>query len=141
MIKFSAFYADTPLMKSSYFILTLMISFLIAQDSLAREKTFLKRKYEGSPEQLIFYDLEKMSVSKKCVQSGKKCLMLLDDRFQNKKDIKESGYAGNPASLLCRSMSGNSLVLEDKKMNQYDFCEITEGIIVDSWDLVKRYKK
>ncbi len=112
-----------------------------SQPAMAGEKTLFKKSYEGRPEQLQFFDFEKMSVSKKCSQSGKKCLMLIDDRFKNKKEVKETGYAGNPASLLCQSMSGSSLILEDKKMNQYDYCEIANGIIIDSWDLVKRYKK
>lgn len=48
---------------------------------------------------------------------------------------------GNPASDYCKNLKGKNEILKDKNNNEWDFCELKNGIVIDSWALYKRFKE
>lgn len=101
-------------------------------------EVYLMRLNEGQKDVLI-QKLQDIDVNEICFKSSEKCLKRISEK--PKVEVKSTLTAGNPASLYCQSIGGKNLILEDKKRNEYDFCEFTEGYVVNSWHIYKKYKK
>jgi putative hemolysin len=38
-------------------------------------------------------------------------------------------------------LKGKNEIFKDKSNNEWDFCELKNGIVIDSWALYKRFKE
>lgn len=88
-------------------------------------------------------ELDGMLVNENCLKQKKDCLMFFIKNEKKQKKIvqKDHVQAGNPASIYCSSVHGASEIYTDIGNNQYDFCNFDEKYIIDSWSLLKRFKK
>lgn len=77
-------------------------------------------------------------VSKKCFKKkGCDALKILNSKkkFEIKKEFHKNGYIKSPFSLICSKFRGKNLILEDKKLNEYDFCMFSDKSMILSHDL------
>ncbi len=124
--------------------LTSILSFLIfssalfAADAPAPQELIYQRDKKIS-EKIQIKILNKMKVNVGCFVMAKQCT-----EFINKKAVPEknkTGLKGNPASLHCSAIGGESIILKDVKNNEYDYCRFQGMYMVDSWDLYESSKK
>jgi putative hemolysin len=106
--------------------------------SLEAKEILLMRLNEGQKE-IAVQKFEGMDVNDLCFKASKKCLEKINEK--PKIETKSESVAGNPASLFCEAKGGRSLILEDKKHNEYDYCELSDGFIINSWHMYKKNKK
>lgn len=106
--------------------------------SLEAKEILLMRLNEGQKE-IVVQKLEGLDVNDLCLKASKKCLEKINEK--PKIETKSDSVAGNPASLFCEAKGGRSLILEDKKRNEYDYCELSDGYVVNSWHMYKKFKK
>ncbi len=87
--------------------------------------------------------IDSMKVSSMCFKQADECRRLISKNFNNTTSVvaDKDAQFGNPASKFCRSGGGINVILEDQKLNEYDFCKISENFYVDSWALLKRFKQ
>lgn len=64
-----------------------------------------------------------------------------NEKMQKKKIKKDTHQAGNPASIYCQSVGGVSEIYTDQENNQHDYCNFQDKYIIDSWNLLKRFKR
>ncbi len=88
-------------------------------------------------------DLDGMSVNENCYAHKKDCFMFFinKEKAPKKQSKKDPQQVGNPASIYCNSIGGVSEIYTDKENNQHDYCNFNESYIIDSWNLLKRFKR
>ncbi|MBC7712910.1 MAG: DUF333 domain-containing protein [Rhizobacter sp.] len=115
-----------------------LISFsLIAADAPLKELTYQARK--NSSENISIKVLNKLRVNDNCFARKNECLTFINKKIEKTK--KEGPFKGNPASSYCISADGDSIILKDKKNNEYDYCRFDGNFLIDSWDLYESSKK
>lgn len=110
--------------------------------AFAKEFTrFVGPKAELSKINIV--ELDGMWVNEFCYKHKKDCLMFFINKEKApKKELKKDPLqAGNPASLYCNSIGGVSEIYTDAENNQHDYCNFNDKYIIDSWNLIKRFKR
>lgn len=97
-------------------------------------------KHDDSKINLV--DLDGMVVNEKCKNDSLKCFKtLMALKKSPQKFIQNNDQKGSPASDYCKSLNGKNEILKDKNNNDWEFCELKSGIMIDSWALYKRFKE
>ncbi len=97
-------------------------------------------KHDESKINLV--DLDGMLVNEKCKTDSINCFKtLMTLKKMPTKFSQQAEQKGNPASDYCKMLKGKNEIFKDKSNNEWDFCELKNGIVIDSWALYKRFKE
>lgn len=80
---------------------------------------------------------DKVKINSLCSKLDKKCKALIATKIKLTKTKHQDG--SHPASIGCERKGGESIILQDEKRNDYDYCLFKDGSMIDSWDLEKSY--
>lgn len=118
------------------FLLTLAISF----NSYSKE--FTRYLDDKNPRVKIeIKEHDGLWVNDQCINNFGKCLsFFINKNKAKKKAVKDPNLAGHPASSHCSAVGGTNEIFIDEQNNQHDYCIFKEGYIIDSWNLMKRFK-
>ncbi len=118
-------------------IITICLTFassLSALELLVRTDSKTVKKIDVS-------ELQGVHVNSECLREKNHCLKILSQEKKVLPKKRTDQTIGNPASDFCHSAVGSSIILEDKKHSEYDYCLLEDKYFVDSWDFFKKYKK
>jgi putative hemolysin len=97
-------------------------------------------KHDESKINLV--ELDGMLVNEKCKNDSINCFKtLMTLKKMPSKFSQNTDQKGNPASDYCKKLKGKNEILKDKNNNEWDFCELKNGFVIDSWALYKRFKE
>ncbi len=96
-------------------------------------------KNTSKPIAIKISKLESMSVSSLCLEDREACLNLIKKMTVFEKEGHRK--PGDPAANFCEDNHGILFILNDKKGQQYNFCQISPTFFVDAWDLYSRKEK
>lgn len=121
-------------------LIKMLLLFISFQNLYAED--FFMRMSAGKVNLIQIEKFDSMKVSSACLKQSQQCSHLILKKFKSQRTFVSNKDAqfGNPASMFCKNGGGTNIILEDNKNNEYDFCKISENFLVDSWDLLKRYK-
>ncbi|MBT4791562.1 MAG: DUF333 domain-containing protein [Halobacteriovoraceae bacterium] len=111
----------------------LMLTLLTISNQSIAEDLFLNMT--GKVITIKIRQLKKVKVNQSCYESKDNCMALKALNIPKKKSIARK-LAGHPASLNCQRVQGNSIILQDKMKNEFDYCAFSDKSMVNSWDLL-----
>lgn len=115
----------------------LFITFVIS--NALHAEVFTHQYERNKSESIEIVTVDGMQVSQSCSNDKKNCWASFKNiKFKKRKKTK---LLGNPASIFCNDIKGESRIFKDSKNNEYDFCKFKKDFYVDSWDLYKRFNK
>lgn len=95
---------------------------------------------DGKFRSIDIYSKDNTQFGKKCSQNPKSCLAFKAYKIKPINVTKDNELAGHPASDHCEAIGGKVYILEDNKRAQYNFCEFSDGSMIDSWSLYNQFK-
>lgn len=118
-------------------IIIILITLVIT--GTLQAEVFTHQYERNKSETIEMVTVDDMQVSQSCSKDKKTCWPY----FKNTKikKHKKTKLKGNPASIFCNEIQGESRIFKDNKNNEYDFCKFKDDFYVDSWDLYKRFNK
>lgn len=93
----------------------------------------------GKIQKIEVIKMNNIHFNKECQKLAEKCHAFKALRM----DLKTkhlSKLAGHPASKMCKTYGGQSIILKDEEKNEYDYCLFSDASMIDSWDL-KNFKE
>ena len=107
----------------------------------AYESQVLFVDFKHSKPAVVFNEINKIHIDQKCESQFDQCINLIKKKISLYKTEQknEKIFLGHPASELCHSIGGNSLIYFDKDNNEYDYCNVA-GYFINSWDIYYNLK-
>jgi putative hemolysin len=88
------------------------------------------------------FNIDELNVNEFCFKNKKECINFFIKLKKNKnKASKDIVQLGHPASINCQELGGLSEIYTDSSGNQHDYCNFNQKYIIDSWNLLKSFKK
>lgn len=121
---------------------TLLIHLFFTTPSLVLGETLSLRLPDNKHINYEVQSVDGLMVSKACAENSRQCMDLLKKHTNSlKKQNERKKLMGHPASEYCQMSGGKNIILEDDKLNQFDFCFFENNYGIDSWQMLKKFKK
>ena len=112
-----------------------LILLILTINSAMAKTLYLPSSKKSVPIEILTKD--NVKINSLCLKLDKKCKALMATKLKINKVKHQDG--SHPASVGCEQKGGESIILQDDKRNDYDFCLFKDGSMIDSWDLEKSY--
>lgn len=114
-----------------FFVFLISITFSASSFSKGFKAYYFKSK--GKVEKIFFKENEKGFLLNKPCHLKRNCEALKNAKFLGENftyQTHKDGYVKNPFSQTCTEAEGVNLILEDKNLNEIDFCKFKDNTMI-----------
>lgn len=86
-------------------------------------------------------DYQGFTISQSCLKEGKMSCEAWKAAQKKVEPVATPGVGviGNPAARYCQAQKSLNRILLDSKEREFDYCEFTDGSVIDAWSLYNKH--